>query len=533
MLRLMAYDSNMCSIVAVHEALVQLAAAELSEMDDDSLAGELVCLRRLIDATEAEWLRRLEAFDRRGGAAAVGAVSTGAWVRTACRMSPGVARDRVELARALPRWPNLADAMSAGDLSPTHARHVVAAAEELAKAAGHTVAAEAEPHLVDLASQLDPARLRRELLHVRHALAPEAVQSKAESAHEQRRLSVSETFEGMFAVDGLLDPEGGATLLTALASLAGRAGPEDHRSPRQRRADALVELARRLLDGGGLPAIGGERPHLNVIVDLATLEYRAASRPSDDTASATVDASSDTASATVDASSAAEPTAASRTVPTGQQAGAEAGAAGRSSSPAPPDLQAPPLRADRPQPTHPATGPPGSSTSPSDPVPTTDSRAADSGTAADERWSATSSGPRGRPQWVGPRAAETGWGGPLCGAAARRLACDAAVSRVITDGASQPLDVGRRTRTIPPAIRTALVVRDRGCAFPNCDRPPSWTDAHHRRHWADGGPTSLDNLVLLCRTHHRAVHEGGWQLIHDPDGRWIARRASSRDPRAA
>jgi hypothetical protein len=104
---------------------------------------------------------------------------------------------------------------------------------------------------------------------------------------------------------------------------------------------------------------------------------------------------------------------------------------------------------------------------------------------------------------------------------------------VITDGASQPLDVGRRTRTIPPAIRTALVVRDRGCAFPGCDRPPSWTDAHHREHWADGGPTSLDNLVLLCRTHHRAVHEGGWQLIHDPDGRWTARRASSRDPRAA
>jgi hypothetical protein len=86
------------------------------------------------------------------------------------------------------------------------------------------------------------------------------------------------------------------------------------------------------------------------------------------------------------------------------------------------------------------------------------------------------------------------------------------------------LDVGRRTRTVPPAIRTALVVRDRGCAFPGCDRPPSWTDAHHLEHWADGGPTALDNLVLLCRRHHRAVHEGGWRLTRTPDHRWTAHR---------
>ena len=82
------------------------------------------------------------------------------------------------------------------------------------------------------------------------------------------------------------------------------------------------------------------------------------------------------------------------------------------------------------------------------------------------------------------------------------------MTRVLTDGPSQPLDVGRRTRTIPPAIRRALVVRDGGCRAGGCDRPPAWTDAHHLRHWADGGPTTLDNLVLLCRRHHRLVHEG-------------------------
>jgi hypothetical protein len=96
--------------------------------------------------------------------------------------------------------------------------------------------------------------------------------------------------------------------------------------------------------------------------------------------------------------------------------------------------------------------------------------------------------------------------GRIDGETARRLACDATVSRVITDAASQPLDVGRKTKVVPPALRRAVAVRDGGCAFPGCDRPSSWCDAHHVDHWADGGTTSIANLVLLCRRHHRLVH---------------------------
>lgn len=91
---------------------------------------------------------------------------------------------------------------------------------------------------------------------------------------------------------------------------------------------------------------------------------------------------------------------------------------------------------------------------------------------------------------------------------ARRLACDANVTRVITGPASEPLDVGRRTKVVPAAMRRAVIVRDGGCCFPGCERPPGWCDAHHVRHWADGGPTSLENLVLVCRPHHRAIHRG-------------------------
>ena len=119
--------------------------------------------------------------------------------------------------------------------------------------------------------------------------------------------------------------------------------------------------------------------------------------------------------------------------------------------------------------------------------------------------------------------------GPIHPATARRIACDAVKTEVTVappaDGADAwlsavttpvvPLSVGRATRTIPVHIRTALCLRDNGCRFPGCDRPPAWTDGHHIIHWADGGPTELGNLVSLCRRHHRAVHEQGWCIRMD------------------
>ena len=97
----------------------------------------------------------------------------------------------------------------------------------------------------------------------------------------------------------------------------------------------------------------------------------------------------------------------------------------------------------------------------------------------------------------------------------RRMACDAEVIPVVLDGPSEVLDVGRARRLATVAIWRALVVRDRHCRFPGCTRPPIMCHAHHVRHWLDGGPTSLDNLVLLCGHHHRLVHSGPWS-IHCP-----------------
>ena len=98
----------------------------------------------------------------------------------------------------------------------------------------------------------------------------------------------------------------------------------------------------------------------------------------------------------------------------------------------------------------------------------------------------------------------------------RRMACDAArVAMGRRDG--EVVSVGRRTRTIPPHLRRALEERDRGCRYPGC--ASRFTEAHHVKHWADGGETSLANTILLCRRHHRLVHEGGTRLALDRDGK--------------
>jgi hypothetical protein len=229
---------------------------------------------------------------------------------------------------------------------------------------------------------------------------PDGVLSDVNRAHDRRWFTAARTLDGMVNLDGLLDPQAGATLLTVLAAASVPTGPEDIRNAGQRRADALTELCRQALDHGQVAASGGIAPHLLVTTSLETLH----------------------------------------------------------------------------------SGP--------------DAKGQDSANL----------------EWIGAIPPET----------ARRLACDATLSRVLVDPEGLPLDIGRATRVVPPAIRSALVVRDGGCVSDCCDRPPAWTEAHHIQHWIDGGKTALDNLVLLCRSHHRKIHEERWTLSR-LNGRWQLR----------
>jgi hypothetical protein len=239
----------------------------------------------------------------------------------------------------------------------------------------------------------------------------------------------------MVALQGLLEPEAGQTLTAALDPLARPATADDARSGDQRRADALVELARRNLEAGQLPQTGGVRPQLNVIVDLDSLLGHPGAL------------------------------------------GGEAGGAG-------------PLS------------------------PEACRRLACDGAVTRVLVTRHPTGPSGPPLENNPLGARdlVGW---------LRVAMDL-LPPVLGGAPSQPLDVGRASRVVTPAQRSALAVRDGGCVFPDCTRPVSWCEGHHLWHWVDGGPTDLANLALVCRAHHRAVHEGGWQLTRGPDGHFTA-----------
>src|ERR671934_1375960 len=120
----------------------------------------------------------------------------------------------------------------------------------------------------------------------------------------------------------------------------------------------------------------------------------------------------------------------------------------------------------------------------------------------------------------GAPAGELEWGGTLPAETVRRMACDSAITRITGLGELEH-EVTHASRTIAPATRRALVARDQHCVFPGCDRPSPWCDGHHLVFWADGGPTKLENLGLVCGPHHRRVHEEGWTL-NRKDGRWVA-----------
>jgi 5-methylcytosine-specific restriction endonuclease McrA len=117
---------------------------------------------------------------------------------------------------------------------------------------------------------------------------------------------------------------------------------------------------------------------------------------------------------------------------------------------------------------------------------------------------------------------------PISLRTARRLSCDASVVRIVHGPKNEVLDVGRKTRVVPPAIRRALWARDGGCSFPGCGA--RYVSAHHIVHWADGGRTALDNLVLLCPAHHRGVHEGGFTVQMTSAGPRFRNRAGVRIP---
>jgi hypothetical protein len=214
-----------------------------------------------VDRLEGQWLAELAGVDARGSAGAdqgTPAPSTASWLRGRLRMGASAATSAVRTARALFRGPlsATAQALCDGELSVAHASALAHGTHDLAD----HVAAEAEPVLVAAARRLDPPRLRRVIAHLQQVADPEGAADQAERRHSRPGLWLAPTFEGMVALQGLLEAEAGQILLAALEPLARPANGDDPGSSDQRRADALTELARRALEGGQLPQTGGSDP---------------------------------------------------------------------------------------------------------------------------------------------------------------------------------------------------------------------------------------------------------------------------------
>lgn len=362
---------------ALRSAVDELRSEDLSDVPDVRLESDLVELRRVGEADGRRLFRR-DGFS-----------STTALLRHRCVMSAGSARRSVEFSHQLGVMPGVAEAVVAGMVSLGQAKVLGRAAF---RHPGEFSAL--EEMLVAQAGSLSVWELWKVTEYWCQSLEGPG---HLDEVWGERFLHVSRTLGGMVRIDGLLPPEPGELLRTALRSLDDRdlqqrqAGAEDPRTAGQRRADSLGEVCGFFLDQRGV-GTGKERPHLSVLVSVDAL------------------------------------------------VGAWGGV------------------------------------------------------------SELESGEVLHPETV------------------RRLACDATLGRVVLDAGGRVLDVGRRTRVVSSALRRAVVVRDRHCVFPGCDRPAPWCDAHHVIFWADGGATDMGNLALLCRYHHTLVHEGGFRLGHDGEG---------------
>jgi hypothetical protein len=383
-------------VSSLRSALDEFRSDVLSEQPDARVEEDFLELHGGAEGIELERLRRLAAIDRRRTFERNGYLSTTAWLIAELKMAPGLARQQVQMARALEEMPETVAALEAGEVSLSAARALVVAREEDPEAF-----ARSERDLVDAARLQSIRNLEKICAYWRQTVEREHALQGEEKLRQLRKLHASVTLFGMVRMDADMDPEGGELFLTAIDAVVdawARSGMDDDRTPAQKRHDALVEIIRQWLAMRDRPQVSGELPHVTVLVDAKTL-------------------------------------------------------------------------------------------------------------AGDRRETCEMTR-------VGPVSAET----------ARKLACDASIRRVVMAGPSEPLDVGRKTPVWPPAIRAAVIARDKHCRFPGCDRPARWCQIHHVRHWTRGGRTCVGNGILLCTRHHDMVHPPGRFRLDLEDGRPVFRR---------
>ena len=254
--------------VAELQIAVQRLASCIDTADAADLGEGLIQIREVgIDPLEAAFASGLRRFDKAGEYKADGALSAVAWVRERCNLSAGAAAERVSVARQLETLPQIANALASGDVGFQHVALIARAAENV----GSAPVQKEEGNLLRAAQTMDPGRFAAVAKGFEHRVDAAAALAEANHAYQRRYFHISEPQDGMVRLDGVLDLEGGATLKSALNALMPPPTNDDDRTPGQRRADALRDLARTSLDGRRLGTVGGQRPHLVITASAETL----------------------------------------------------------------------------------------------------------------------------------------------------------------------------------------------------------------------------------------------------------------------
>lgn len=404
-------DGGLPEVVDRLAGLLSTPPGDLDALGEEALRDRAALLRRLQGMTTAATASTVAALERAGAIRADGASSTTAWVAATMGTSRREASATSRLAADLDDMPATWQALADGAIS-TEAAGVIARSGRDGRLGSLE---EVESALLPIARAETPERLRAEVARRTQRVDGAALARDERRQHARRRVSLTRRDDGMWQLSGdLAGPVGekARTLLDAFEKADPQGtDPTRRRRPDQRLADAFEALVDVALGLGPTPTTGGvARPHLSVVVDLATVDT---------------------------------------------------------------DL-----------------------TDPDDPT-----RAI----APDH------------PTWGDLPSGETAWGQTLSPQAVRSLWCDAGISRVVTVGESQVLDVGRLTQQWSAPQRRAIAVRDRSCRGPGCGRPIAWTQVHHIRWWTrDEGPTDITNGVALCSACHDLVHHLGWEVVLDP-----------------
>ena len=257
---------------AVSEGIAALDAEDLSGLSSQRLGDDLRWLSAQERAIQALQARRLAELDRRQDDSEGSAV----WLQDNLGLTPSAAHAHIRTARLLQQLPATAGSLRRGEISAQHVSVICRAMDQVPKT--RLDPASTEHSLLEVARRQDPHRLHDHWLELRYQSDQEAAERAEAEQHERRWLNLSRTRWGTYRIAGELDPVNGGLLRTALEAVAGKRRKDDRRTPTQRRTDSIGDLARRLLDAGTLPKLAGERPHLMLVADLATLRLEPGSR---------------------------------------------------------------------------------------------------------------------------------------------------------------------------------------------------------------------------------------------------------------